>query len=176
MRMRTIARRVFTWLMARRYGFHRVGKGLSLAGVSYVWGEVSLGDHCFINRGCYLAGQITIGHFVMLASNVAIIGGDHELNQDDRPMRFAGRAASLPVRIGDDVWIGHGAILLHGITVGDGAVIAAGSVVTRDVPAYAIVAGNPARELRARLAGEARARHEGMLAAYRAGRRESWIV
>lgn len=174
MNLRPLARRAYSWLMARRHGLRDVGQGLSLAGTSFFWGRVACGDYCFINRGCYLAGDITLGHFVMLAANVAIVGGDHDITAAGRPLRFAGRGETLPVVIGDDVWIGHGAIILHGVTVGEGAVIAAGSVVTRDVPPYAIVAGSPARPLRQRLEGDARAGHERMLAAYRANGVRTW--
>ena len=171
-----LLRRTYSAVMARYYGFKRVGRGLSLAGLSYVRrGTVSLGDHVFINRGCYLSGDIEIGHFVMLASGVAIVGGDHVMHDPSRPMIHAGRAENLPVVIGDDAWLGHGAIVLHGVRVGQGAVVAAGSVVTRDVPDYAIVAGNPARVLRPRLDGEDRRRHEAMLEEYRRTGRRTWV-
>jgi len=177
MGMASLARSAYSALRAPFYRFRRRGRGLVLAGRSFIRpGAVSLGDFCFINRGCYLSGDITLGHFVMLAGGVAIVGGDHALDLVDRPMIDAGRGLGKPVVIGDDVWIGHGATILHGLAIGDGAVIGAGSVVTRDVPAYAIVAGNPAVVLRERFDAAAQARHRAMLAAYRRDGARPWLA
>jgi phosphonate metabolism protein (transferase hexapeptide repeat family) len=78
---------------------------------------------------------------------------------DDEADFFAWRR-SHPVHIGHDVWIGHGAVILAGRTIGNGAVVGAGSIVTKDVPAYAIVAGNPARLIRQRFPPEIATRLE----------------
>jgi len=86
----------------------------------------------------------------MLASFVALVGGDHRIDSISVPIRLSGRETMKTIYIGDDVWIGHGAILLHGCRIGTGSVVAAGAVVTKDVPEYAVVAGNPARVLRYR--------------------------
>ncbi len=83
----------------------------------------------------------------MLASSVAIVGGDHVFRQKGRLMIEGGREHWKPTIIGNDVWVGYGAIILNGVTIGDGVIVAAGSVVVKDVPPYTIVAGNPARFL-----------------------------
>lgn len=95
--------------------------------------RLSIGQGTVFNYGVLLDAhrEIRIGDRCMLASGVCISDRDHD------------RVA--PIRIGDDVWIAHGAILAPGITVGDGAVVAAGSVVTADVPAGHLASGNPAR-------------------------------
>ncbi len=85
--------------------------------------------------------DITIGHRVAIAAGTVIMDTDHHDLTGSR-----GRTA--PVAIGDDVWIGLGARILKGVTIGNGAVIAAGSIVTRNVPAGMLVAGSPAREIR----------------------------
>ena len=78
-------------------------------------------------------------------------------------MISSGRAHWKKTRICDDVWIGHGAIVLNGLTINRGAVVAAGSVVTKDVPPYAIVAGNPAKVLSYRLAADEQSKHDARL-------------
>lgn len=79
-----------------------------------------------------------------------IFHGDHEMSRRDIPMRLQGDSVSKPVVIGDDVWIGARSIILKGVHIGKGAVIAAGAVVTKDVPEYAIVGGVPAKVIKYR--------------------------
>lgn len=112
--------------------------------------EITLGDNFFMGHQCHLAANARIGNNVMFASCVALVGGDHKFDNIEVPMRFAGRDTFKTIIIEDDVWIGHGAIILHGIKIGQGAVIAAGAVVTKDVAPYAIVGGNPAKFIRER--------------------------
>jgi len=83
-------------------------------------------------------------------------------------MILAGMDKVLPVRIEDDVWVGHGAIILHGVTIGEGAIVAAGSIVTKDVAPYSIVAGGPARKLRDRFDPAQQAAHRRALEEARA--------
>lgn len=112
--------------------------------------EISIGQNFFMGYGCHLGAPAIIGHDVMFASNVALVGGDHRIDGIDGPMRLSGRAGFKTIRIGNDVWIGHGAIVMHGVTIGEGAVVAAGSVVTKNVAQRAVVGGNPAKLLRFR--------------------------
>lgn len=108
--------------------------------------NIRLGDGVFLNYNCVLLDvlPIIIGDRTQIGPAVQIYTADHPR---DATLRAAGLEGGKPVTIGCDVWIGGGAILLPGVRVGDGAIIGAGSVVTRDVPAGAIVAGNPARPL-----------------------------
>lgn len=106
--------------------------------------------------------RIKIGAFCSIADDVTIFGGGEHRSDwvSTFPLRIAfghalaerdGHPASKgPTCIGNDVWIGHGAVILSGVVIGDGAIIGAGSVVSRNVPPYAIVAGNPARFIRSR--------------------------
>ncbi len=106
--------------------------------------------------------RIEIGAFCSIADDVVIFGGgEHRLDWvTTYPLRIALNSPGAghdghphtkgPTRIGNDVWIGHGAMIVSGVTVGDGACIGAGAVVSRDVPAYAVVAGNPAKVVRTR--------------------------
>ena len=116
----------------------------------YPW-KVSIGNGVWINRGCefygsMLAGnaQITIGDHCALGPRVRVLTATHNYRRLDLP----DEAAS--VRMGHHVWIGAGATILPGVSIGDGAVVAAGSVVTHDVAPYSIVAGNPARFVKTR--------------------------
>lgn len=112
--------------------------------------SVRIGDDFFCGRDCHFGAPVEIGSDVMFASFVALVGGDHRIDGISAPIRLSGREIMKTISIGDDVWIGHGAIVLHGCRIGTGSVVAAGAVVTKDVPDHAIVAGNPARVLRYR--------------------------
>jgi maltose O-acetyltransferase len=108
--------------------------------------NISLGAGVFLNFDCVILDvvAVAIGEKTQIGPGVQILTADH-------PRGAAERASGLefgrPVRIGQNVWIGGGAIILPGITVGDDAIIGAGAVVTRDVAASATVAGNPARQI-----------------------------
>ena len=86
----------------------------------------------------------------MMAPNCYFITRNHSFERVDVPMREQGYSEEKPIVVGDDVWLGYGAIILPGVTIGDGAIIGAGTVVTKDVPPYAIVGGNPAKVIRFR--------------------------
>lgn len=150
------------------YRFAKVGRRARLDRNLFVLpGIVSLGDDVYIGRYSYLAVPARIGNFVMLASSVALVGDDHEMNRPTVPMKLAGRPIPKPIEIGDDVWIGHGCIVRSGVKIGEGAVIGAGSIVTKDIPPYAVAVGSPAVVIRQRFTPDERSRHEQMLENYR---------
>ena len=111
---------------------------------------ISIGKNFFMGHQCHIAADAQIGDNVMFASCVALVGGDHKFDNIDVPMRFAGRDNFKTIHIEEDVWIGHGAIIMHGVRISSGAVIAAGAVVTKDVAPNTIVGGNPAKFIRER--------------------------
>lgn len=102
------------------------------------------GENVFVNTNCTFMdrGGITTGENTLIAPNVSITTINHNLDPQKRDV-----TTCQPVKIGANVWIGIGAIILPGITIRDGAVVGAGSVVTKDVAANAIVVGNPARQV-----------------------------
>ncbi len=106
--------------------------------------NISLGAGVFLNFNCVILDvvEVMIGDRTQIGPGVQILTADHPR---DAAVRASGLEFGRPVRIGCDVWIGGGAIILPGVSIGDGALIGAGSVVTRDVPAGATAFGNPAR-------------------------------
>ena len=128
------------------------GKGVSIENQCYIGTgrHIKIGDYSGIGERCYLQGQITIGNYVVMAPEVIVLTSNHKFNDPSKLMRFEGNQDMDPVIIEDDVWIGTRVIILPGIKIGKGSVIGAGSVVTKDVEPYSIVAGNPAKLIRKR--------------------------
>ncbi|TEB09885.1 acyltransferase [Pelotomaculum propionicicum] len=119
------------------------------AGVSFVVtksGKLTIGNRVFIGRGSILASDlsVTIGDNTMLAEYVSVIDADHVIKRNGIPIRDQGLNPA-PVHIGGDVWVGRGCALLKGVTIGDGAVIGANSVVTGDIPPFSVAYGSPAK-------------------------------
>lgn len=170
-----------TWSLLKRRLFVGknviIGENFHIGILSYISAARSLkiGDDVYVGKFCSIQCSGTIGNGVLIANNVGIVGrSDHDITEIGVHIRQAAwvgntdRLADDPknkITIGDDVWIGFGAIVLSGVDVGRGAVVAAGAVVTRDVPAYAIVAGNPARLIGERFTPEQIREHEHSLAA-----------
>jgi maltose O-acetyltransferase len=105
---------------------------------------IQIGDNSGIGVDCHVPANIRIGNDVMMGPDVLIIGRNHRFDDISKPMRLQGYKDAPPVVIEDDVWLGTRAIILPGIRIGRGAIIGAGAVVTKDVPPFAICAGNPA--------------------------------
>lgn len=113
--------------------------------------RVTLGDYSGIGIHAKLYGEVHIGTHVMMGTDVTIITRNHRYARTDIPMMEQGFEKERPVTIGNDVWIGDRVLILPGVTVGDGSIIAAGAVVTKDVPPYTIVGGVPAKKLADRI-------------------------
>lgn len=112
--------------------------------------DFKTGVGCFIGPWCRITTQVSFGNYVMVAAGVIFTGSDHKMDLQGVPMIFAGRPIMKATLVGDDVWIGTRSVILAGVSIGSGAVIAAGAVVTKDVPEFAIVAGVPARQIGSR--------------------------
>ncbi len=111
---------------------------------------ISIGDYSGIGVDCSVRGPLLIGNNVMMGPEVIIITANHGFERIDIPMMVQESSPRKKVIIGNDVWIGTRAIILPGITIGNGAIIGAGAIITKDIPDYAIAAGNPARIVRFR--------------------------
>ncbi len=165
--LHTTLTRTRTWFRVKlnRYQFLSLGKNFSCGDSLFVFpNHVAIGDHVYIGRHSHLAGRITIGDYCLIASYVAFVGRDHPLDVIGYPMRYSGGPHFVETVVEDDVWIGHGAIILQGVRIGEGSVVAAGSVVTKDVTPYSIVAGNPACRVRERYDADQIERHKHALA------------
>ena len=114
-------------------------------------GVVSIGAKTVLGQECTISAyqHVSIGRECVIADRVMLIDFDHGTVEVERPIRLQG-IYKRDVRVGHNVWIGYGACILRGVTVGDNAVIGTNSVVTKDVPANAVVGGVPARVLRMR--------------------------
>ena len=138
--------------LAFRFVLRRMGKGVYIDAKVYFkfpW-LVEIGDYVSINRGAEFypshaqKSLIRLGSHILIGPHAKFYGAGHDLGDDE----FADTGADIVVC--DNSWVGGSVIVLAGVTIGEGAVVAAGSVVTRDVPARAVVAGSPARVVKMR--------------------------
>ena len=111
--------------------------------------DISIGTGCRINEYVYLE-KVTIGNDVLIAPHVAVMSRMHEFSRTDIPISLQGYREQKPVKIGNDVWLGRNVVVMPGVNIGDGAIVAAGSVVTKDVEPYSIVGGVPAKLIKVR--------------------------
>jgi maltose O-acetyltransferase len=119
-------------------------------GASFARRTVSIGSHSGIGVNARIDSGTRIGTNVMIGPDLLVYTRNHCISRTDIAMIQQGYGPVLPVTIGDDVWIGARVIILPGVTIGDGCVLGAGTVVARDVPANAVVVGNPGRVVRYR--------------------------
>jgi maltose O-acetyltransferase len=124
------------------------GPGTFVKGGGYIYGGgLTTGSQCFINRNCYfdLSGPIILGNNVVVGHGVTFITAEHRIGD---ATRRAGPTQGREITIEDGAWIGANVTILPGINIHKGSIIAAGAVVTKDVPPNVIVAGTPARVIR----------------------------
>lgn len=140
----------------------QIGKNTHIRGTLLIFnhgGSIKIGENCYVGdlSRIWSANSVTIGNNVLISHNVNIIDtNSHEIDHIDRANGYinlvmAGnniinsKVVTAPIIIGDHAWINFNVIILKGVTIGTGAIVAAGSVVTKDVPAWTLVAGNPAK-------------------------------
>jgi acetyltransferase-like isoleucine patch superfamily enzyme len=153
-----------------------VGRNVHIGIGSMLWApnRLTVADDVYIGKFCTIECDGSIGRFVMIANNVGLVGRyDHDHRAVGKPIReapwigspeYKGLGLGSKLIVEQDVWIGFGAVLLSGITVARGAIVAAGSVVTHDVAPYSVVVGNPARAVAMRFDPQQIAEHERILA------------
>jgi acetyltransferase-like isoleucine patch superfamily enzyme len=135
----------------------------------YTFAHISIGSDVYIGPGAKFSSSgaiLEIGSKVLFGPNVTIMTGDHnilEIGAYIFDVRRKKPSDDLPVKIQDDVWIGSSATILKGVIIERGAVVAAGAVVTKNVPPYSIVAGVPARVIKYRWTIEEILRHEDLM-------------
>lgn len=113
----------------------------------YINKNLITGPYCHFGENCYIGQNVIIGKYFMCGPEVVIAMGEHNFKSAGVPIIFSGQPKIKNTIIGDDVWVGYRALIRQGIKVGNGAIIAMGATVTKDVPAYAIVGGVPAKVL-----------------------------
>ncbi|MCE5340420.1 MAG: acyltransferase [Planctomycetaceae bacterium] len=131
--------------------FRYCGKNVNIEkGVDFGSGRhLSIDDNSGLGVNCRARGPITIGKNVMMGPDVVILTRNHDFSDTSKPMRGQG-GITKPVNICDDVWIGTRAIILPGVTIGQGSVVGAGAVVTKEIPEFSIIGGCPAKIIKSR--------------------------
>lgn len=141
------------WMLNIKYPWVK-HKGFVRIPNTVIWSphkDVTFGNQVQFGPNCLIQCDIKFGNSILMASNVAFVGkDDHITNVSGQTIWNSGRGDSQKTFVGNDVWIGHGAIIIAGVKIGDGAIVAAGSVVTKDVEPCTIVGGNPARFIKNR--------------------------
>lgn len=147
------------WLRKVLWRRYSLGQGFHAGARVRLWAKDTLiiGKNFYIGRDSQIETDCIIGDNVIVANKVGIVGRyDHHYQQVGVPVRLAmqirdadynWKGKGQVTRIGNDVWIGYGAIILSGVKIGDGVIVAAGAVVTKDLGPYGIYAGNPARKI-----------------------------
>jgi acetyltransferase-like isoleucine patch superfamily enzyme len=109
--------------------------------------NISIGNNFYVNHNCVIldCARVTIGDNVLIGPNTGIYTAGHAIDPEQRAL---GLEYAFPITIGNNVWIGGGCSILAGVTIGDNSVIAAGSVVNKDIPPNVVAAGNPCRVIR----------------------------
>ena len=129
---------------------NRCGKHLIVQSNVLISPFIEIGDNAEINEYVRIRANVKIGNNVLIAPNVQLISINHEFSDITVPINLQGEKKGF-IEIGDDVWIGTGAIVLPNLKIGKGSIIGAGAIVTKDVPEYAIVGGNPAKIIKYRI-------------------------
>jgi len=127
------------------------GKNVNIERNAYFTPGLEIGDNSGIGINSEVYGPVKIGRDVMMGPEVVIYTSGHKHDRTDIPMIAQGSDEARPVVIGNDVWIGRRAIIMPGVTVGNGVIVGAGAVVTKDIPDYVVVGGVPAKTVKNRL-------------------------
>ncbi len=133
--------------------FENAGKHVNVEqGADFGTGRgIEIGNNSGLGLRCRVRGPLIIGDDVMMGPEVVILGGGHCTDRTDIPMRLQGSISNpKTTKLGNDIWIGTRAVILPGVEVGDGAIIGAGAVVTKNIPPYSVVGGVPAKVIRMR--------------------------
>ncbi|WP_251040629.1 MULTISPECIES: acyltransferase [Chryseobacterium] len=149
-RIRKVFREMKTFVYRNFLGYKNLDSTFYFGGKSNVSKDLQAGKWSYIGPNCIIYPKVTIGDYTMIAHDVSILGGDHKYNMPGVPCIFTGRDFLGETKIGKDVWIGAYSKIIAGVTIGDGAIIALGSIVTKDVEPYSIYAGIPAKKIKNR--------------------------
>lgn len=138
----------------RRFWAKRIakcGKDVNIERNAYFTPGLTIGNRSGVGIDCEIYGPVTIGNDVMMGPEVVIYTSGHRFDRTDIPMMDQGSTKPEPVTIGNDVWIGRRVMIMPGVNIGDGCVIGAGAVVTKDIPPYSVAGGVPAKVIKKRV-------------------------
>lgn len=158
-----ILRSVKIRLLKFRYRAKYVDGTSYLALGSKISRDIKLGKYGYIGPRADIAPGLVAGNYVMLGSDVTIVGKDHRIDISGTPIIFSGRPEFSKTNIEDDVWIGARTIIIAGVKIGRGSVVGAGSVVTKDIPPYTVVGGVPAKFIKKRFNQKQITEHDNIL-------------
>ena len=160
------------YLIKIKYRRYQLGLNFHAGRSVFLWAknEIRIGNNFYIGRYSQIECDAIIGDNVIFANCVALVGRyDHHYHQIGKPIRqssqirdvdYSWKGLVSKVIIEDDVWVGYGAIIMSGVKIGKGSIVAAGSVVTKSIDPYSIVGGNPARFIKFRFTVDEIKRHE----------------
>lgn len=154
--LRSLANTIRTAIILKwRYPWIKFyGKQIRIKFKTEIWSphrDITFGDRIQFGNGCAILCDIEMGCSVLCANNVRFVGkDDHIINKPEISLWDSGRGDSYKTYVGHDVWLGENVTVVAGVRIGDGAIIAAGSVVVKDIPPCAIVGGNPAKIIKSR--------------------------
>lgn len=151
---RELIRAIRSFVCVKSRGLNNVGKNFLASKTATISRDLVAGDYVYIGSYCMLYPNIEIGSYTMFGPGVIIMGEDHRFDVVGQPMIFSGRPKLPKTVIGEDVWIGARAFIRCGVNVGSYSIVAAGSVVTKDVEDFSIVAGVPAKPIGVRFSSE----------------------
>lgn len=134
----------------KKYRLNNVHPTFYMGGKSIISRDIKAGAYVYIGPRCIIYPKVNIGDYTLLANDVSIIGGDHKFDQPGIPIIFSGRDNLKHTEIGKDVWIGAYVKIMAGVTIGDGTIVALGSIVTKDLEPYSIYGGIPAKKIKDR--------------------------
>ena len=160
---KSILRKIYSKYLEIKFDFNFLGEGLRWG---YEWkikrGVLSIGNFVFIGSNAYIIYPTVIGDLTLIAPDLIIAGNDHGYKIPGTPMTIAlpeTQSKEIATTIESEVWIGQRCTIIHGIRIGRGSIIAAGSVVTKDVPEYSVIAGVPAITIKKRFSPEDEIKH-----------------
>lgn len=152
--IRKVGRTIKAFYYRKKYKLKYVHPTTYFGGPSYISRDIITEKNVYIGPGCVINPKVKIGAYTMLANNVRIIGGDHRYDIPGTPIIYSGRGVLKPTTIGRDCWIGAYSIIMCGVNIGEGSIIAAGSIVTKDIEPYSIYGGIPAKRIKSRFETE----------------------
>ncbi len=149
-RVRKIYRFLKMFYIRKKRKLKNVHPTFYMSSKAKVFRDLKAGAYSYIGPNCLVYPKVSIGDYTMLANNVSIIGGDHEYKIPGLPTIFSGRGILDKTVIGKDVWLGAYVKIKTGVTIGDGAIVAMGSIVTKDLEPFSVYAGIPAKKIKNR--------------------------